>query len=591
LDDFYAELKDQATRLRRDDFVGWLKHPTLLLDFVDEQRPDPDAGAPLATIESTVLFQQGSAVSSSADGDEGVSDSRGARLLAKNGRGLEMAEELTLGRSSDCDIVIDHYSISKVHAYITREPNGSFTIRDAGSRNGITINGSRVGAQQTAKLKPDDVIRIGAVMARLIYPRPLYGLLTDKPSARSALSYLRDRTFAKFWAGQGLALMADSLFRLVITWWVVANTGSGQILTGIAVFQIVPMMLTLLGGGILVDRMARSRVLLLGVGLKGCALAFVAFALHYHSLHVWHLFAVSTVLGIGDAFFMPALAAIVPELVRREDLRGANALVTLSSHVANLAGPAIGTALVAFGGHALAVSIITIFFAVSSLFILRLPAFKQRYGGRDGRPAAGGLREAAAFMFGEPRLWMTSLTLAICGGIGIVAATVLLPLLIKDSLHSNIGNLGPVTSVYWIGALLGTLWMGKKIFKREFAGYAAAPIIALCFFAAGLPITIYGLAAVWLVRGFASNVLSLTWVGTMQRLAPREMLGRIASIDGFLAATLALGTFVVAGALVDAVRTDVLFLVAGAVALVMPVLAYANRRFRHFERVSHTELD
>jgi DHA3 family tetracycline resistance protein-like MFS transporter len=338
--------------------------------------------------------------------------------------------------------------------------------------------------------------------------------------------------------------------------------------------------------------MARSRTLLLAVAMKGGAIALVSVLLRHNSLEVWHVFAVAVVLGIADAFFTPALTAIVPELVRREDLRGANALVTLSSHVANLAGPAIGAALVAFGGHTLAVSIITIFYFVSGLFLIRLPAVKQRYRAHDdGRAAAGGLREAARFMFGEPRLWMTSLTFGICGCFSIVAATVLLPLLIKESLHSNIGNLGPVTSVYWFGALLGTLWMGKKIFKRELAGYAAAPIIGLCFVAAGLPITIYGVAAVWFVRGFAINVLSLTWIGTMQRLAPQEMLGRVASIDAFIGAALVLGSFVVAGAVADVVRTDAIFLLAGAASLVVPALAYTNRRFRHFERVADTEFD
>jgi DHA3 family tetracycline resistance protein-like MFS transporter len=577
LDDFYSLLKEKATRLSREDFIAWLKHPVLLLEFPDEYVSDLTGGTPLAAIESTVLFQGGSTVGQSADGDSDANETRAARVLARDGRALEPSDELSIGRSSDCDIVIEHHSISKVHAHITREANGSFVIRDAGSRNGITINGARVESHQSAKLKPDDVVRVGGVMLRLAYPRPLHELLNNKAPPRSTLARLRDRTFAKFWAGQGLALMADSLYRLVITWWIVMNTGSGQALSLIAVFQIVPMMLTLVRGGTLVDRMARSQVLLLSIALKAVALAFVAVMLRKHALGMPHLYAVAVVLGVADALFTPALAAIVPELVRRDDLRGANALVTLSSHVANGVGPALGTVLVSLGGHALAMAVIVTFYGVASLFVIRLPAVKPTRGPHEHREAAGGgAGEAVKFMFHEPRLWMTSLTFAICGSFGFVTVTVLLPLLLK----TEISYLGGVQSVYWVGALLGTLWMGRTVFKRELAGYAAAPVVALCFAAAGLPITVFGIAAVWFVRGFANNVLSLTWVGTMQRLVPRDMLGRVASIDAFIGATLLLGTFVATGALVDVVTTEALFVMIGAGALIMPIAAYSSRRFR-----------
>ena len=55
---------------------------------------------------------------------------------------------------------IDFPTISRNHAVLTRYDDGSWTIRDTGSKSGVQVNGARV---RIHALQPDDVINIGGL--------------------------------------------------------------------------------------------------------------------------------------------------------------------------------------------------------------------------------------------------------------------------------------------------------------------------------------------------------------------------------------------------------------------------------------------
>jgi pSer/pThr/pTyr-binding forkhead associated (FHA) protein len=65
----------------------------------------------------------------------------------------------TLGRSSGCDLVVDHSSISRKHAEIRRRESG-LLVRDLGSRNGTFVDGTRI---RMSEVSPGQVLKFGAV--------------------------------------------------------------------------------------------------------------------------------------------------------------------------------------------------------------------------------------------------------------------------------------------------------------------------------------------------------------------------------------------------------------------------------------------
>jgi pSer/pThr/pTyr-binding forkhead associated (FHA) protein len=76
-----------------------------------------------------------------------------------DGPAIELAKDLTLiGRNEDCDIRIDHKSVSKLHCLLVKT-DGLVLVRDLGSTNGTRVNGQRV---RRAALLPNDHLAIAA---------------------------------------------------------------------------------------------------------------------------------------------------------------------------------------------------------------------------------------------------------------------------------------------------------------------------------------------------------------------------------------------------------------------------------------------
>jgi len=69
----------------------------------------------------------------------------------------------SLGRSKDCDCVLDDPNISRKHAELRRSSSGDWQIADLGSTNGVKVNGRRVG---TTRLKSGDQVTLGTTTFR-----------------------------------------------------------------------------------------------------------------------------------------------------------------------------------------------------------------------------------------------------------------------------------------------------------------------------------------------------------------------------------------------------------------------------------------
>lgn len=84
-----------------------------------------------------------------------------ARLVpTEGGPPIELVKDLTLvGRGEDCDVRLDHRSVSKLHCIVVKA-DGLILVRDLGSTNGTRVNGQKV---RRAALLPNDSLHIASV--------------------------------------------------------------------------------------------------------------------------------------------------------------------------------------------------------------------------------------------------------------------------------------------------------------------------------------------------------------------------------------------------------------------------------------------
>ncbi|MBI5350387.1 MAG: MFS transporter, partial [Chloroflexi bacterium] len=180
---------------------------------------------------------------------------------------------------------------------------------------------------------------------------------------------LSHRPFALLWSGQTISRFGDSLYRIALAWWVLEKTGSAAQMGIVVFFSLTPMIIFLLIGGVVVDRLPRLRVMLSSDLLSGLVISVVAFLAYTGQLELWHIYIASLLFGFVEAFFFPAYSAAVPEITPSEMLPSANSLTDLSRQLTGMIGPSIGAVIVAVGGTPLAFALDALSFFTSAICV------------------------------------------------------------------------------------------------------------------------------------------------------------------------------------------------------------------------------
>ncbi len=331
----------------------------------------------------------------------------------------------------------------------------------------------------------------------------------------SSFRALRQRPFALLWSGQTISRLGDRFYQVALAWWVLEKTGSAVVMGTVLICSTVPMLVFLLLGGALVDRWPRLPVMMLSDLVRGLAVGLMAALAFVNLLQVWHIYIISLIFGLVDAFFQPAYSASVPETVPVDHLPSANSLTSLSREISGIIGPAMGAGMIALGGtpSAFALDALSFFISVACL----LPILRLSGSPREEEPAGSILRDVRAGLgtvFGTPWLWIT---IAVAGISNVTYAgpmDVALPFLIKDHLHAQVGVLGLFYTSMSLGAVLTAFWLGRytHIRKRGLKLYGVWMLIGIMVVLIGLPITIPGVLVAAFVIGGANTALGLIWV-------------------------------------------------------------------------------
>jgi len=379
---------------------------------------------------------------------------------------------------------------------------------------------------------------------------------------------LRTRAFALLWTGQTISRLGDSLYRIALSWWVLEKTGSATAMGTVLVVSSLPMLLFLLVGGVVVDRLPRFRVLFASDVLNGCVVAVVSVLAATGALEIWHVYVAGAIFGLSDAFFYPAYAASVPQIVPPESLPSANSLTGLSFQITGIVGPAVGATLVALGGTPAAFGLDSLSFFISAAFLaplirIALPRTSAQAAPGPLRDLRDGLAEVGS------RTWLW-LSIAFFGLVNIFDAgprNVALPFLVHDHLGLEVGALGAVTSAIAVGSVAAAIFLGRyhRLRRRGLLLYGSEIVMGLMLVLFGLMPSLPGLMAAAFIFGVGISIGGLVWTNTLQEMVPQERLGRVSSID-------ALGSFVFlpvgfafAGILADRIGSANVFLLGGTV--------------------------
>ena len=168
------------------------------------------------------------------------------------------------------------------------------------------------------------------------------------PATLRALKY---RNFQLFFGGQLISLVGTWMQTVAQSWLVYRLTGSSVLLGLVGFASQIPVFVFSILGGIAADRMSRRRVVI-ATQTASMLLAFVLAVLTLTDrIQIWHVFVLSALLGVVNAFDIPARQAFIMDMVGREDLINAIALNSAMFNASRILGPAVAGILVASIGE------------------------------------------------------------------------------------------------------------------------------------------------------------------------------------------------------------------------------------------------
>ena len=227
------------------------------------------------------------------------------------------------------------------------------------------------------------------------------------------LAPLRHRDFRLLWGAMCISLLGDGAFLIALAWQVYALSDAPTALALVGIAMTVPTIVFLLLGGVVSDRRDRRTIMIAADVARGLSVALMAGLAIGGQLQLWHLVVLAAIYGSGSAFFAPAFDAIVPDVLSGRSLAQANALDQLARPVMlRFAGPALGGAVVGFGGSGAVFALDAASFAASAVgLVLMRPAPRRAVA--SGASVRDDLLVGWRYVRERSWLWVTFVSAAV----------------------------------------------------------------------------------------------------------------------------------------------------------------------------------
>jgi len=340
------------------------------------------------------------------------------------------------------------------------------------------------------------------------------------------------RNFFFFFVGTVLSSAGTAMVPVALSFAILYSGRSPTFLGVILAAQTIPTVVFLLAGGVIGDRWPRRRVMIGADALRCVTQIILAMYLVGGRSSLLPLAAMSALIGLGNAFFLPASGRLVVEIISPKLIIKANSILRLANAVALVLGPASAGVLVVWIGAGWVIGLDGVSYALSALCLLcikvqpavRPPAPYAR------RPVLHDFLEGLGAFSQRRWLWL------VVGQFGLVNLFAAAPLLVIGpvmlaKLPNGVTAWGLLLSAIGVGGACGTIAIMRVRPRRPLVvmevavGLIVVPLFLLAFRVALPLVQISGVCF-----GFGAAVLNILLMTIIQQQVPQAVLSRVMSI-------------------------------------------------------------
>ena len=399
-----------------------------------------------------------------------------------------------------------------------------------------------------------------------------------------------DASFKWLISGAALTMLGDQFTLIALPWLVLKMTGDTFVVGTVLALTGLPRAIFMLIGGALVDRYSAKRVLMLTKYINTILLGLLAILVFTNSLSIWMVYGLALAIGLATAFSIPSGTAILPHVVKAEQLQVANSMMLGLRQTAMFAGPLLAGFLIAlFGdkragiaadniGLGVAFSLDALSFAVSAFTLARV-VVRWTPAQADPNKQSHLLKtvvENLQYCWRDVELrtcflYWAAIALFISGPLQVA-----MPVL-ANSMNNGVVAFGILVGAHGAGTLLGMIISGGKSKIR--VGSLGMTILVVDGII-GLLITSMAViemtwtgAVILLLIGMLGGYIQVAVFTWMQRRVPAFRMGRTMSVFMFIFMGIAPLSAAVTGWLMRSITVGQLFAGSGVLLFVIALTA------------------
>jgi len=414
--------------------------------------------------------------------------------------------------------------------------------------------------------------------------------LPQPQSKANSSDFAWKRKVAVFLVGQTVTTFGSFLVQYAILWHLTLTTKSGLVLALAAIFGFLPQAIVSIFAGVWADRVNRKVMII--VSDSAIALATLILALFMLSgiEDLWLIFLVMAIRSVGAGVQMPAVSALVPQIVPSENLLRVNGINSSIQSSIQLVAPIAAAAVYANISleAVLFIDVLTAVIGLSLLATIAVPTL-ARVESLDKPSYFTDLKEGVSYVFGNPMVrWVLAILALVF--LFVVAPSNISPLMLVRNFGSEVWMLTVLELAFGVGTVLGGGLMAvlANRLDRISAIIGTAMLLGTISMGIGFSWNLIVFYLLYFLLGLAVPIFATSIMTLLQETVEPERHGRVFGFVGIvMAVAMPLGMAFL-GPLSDLVSVEILMIVTGAGTAVIAGLAAILPAGRRAIRAAHS---
>ena len=388
------------------------------------------------------------------------------------------------------------------------------------------------------------------------------------------------RQTALFLGSQTISLFGSSLVQYAIFWYLTLETQSGVIMTLSTIFGFLPTFFISPFAGVWADRYNRKRLIVLSDGITALSTLVLVLLFLAGQRSIWILLATSAIRAVGAGIQMPAVGAILPQIVPEKELTRINGLNGSIQAVVMLVSPMISGALYQFAPMEgiFMIDIVTAALAIAIMvFLLKVPTHEKA----SQEQVSNYLEDMKlGFSYIQNHAFIKRLFLYFSLAFFMAApVSFLSPLQVARSFGEDVWRLTAIEIAFSIGMIGGGLWIASwGGFKNRIHSIAfAIGAMGLCTFGMGVIPNFWIYLFLMGLVGLVIPLLNAPSMTLLQEKVEEDFLGRVFGVQSMVSSSMMPLGMLIFGPLADRMAIEILMAVSGVFLMVVAFFAIRDR--------------